>query len=69
MRSPTLSVVHAARAMNMAVGIFFLAGVSDFGDFHVEGQCLAGQWMIGVNIHIEAAYLDYGYLHLPLLSL
>ena len=62
-------MIHTARAMNMAVGVFLLAGIPDLRDFHIEGQSLTGQRMVGVNIHIEAAYLYYGYLHLSLLGL
>src|SRR5690606_4339672 len=42
-------VVMPTRAMDMAVGEFFLAGGAHVGDFHIEMQAAAGQGMVGVD--------------------
>jgi len=42
-----LVVLVATRAMYMAVLGFFFAGITNFGDFHLKCQRLAGQWVVG----------------------
>lgn len=60
------SVIHATRAVHVAVGIFLFAGVPDSTDFHVEGQRLASQWMVGIDIYIKSPDLNDGDFDRPL---
>ena len=57
------------RAMGMAVFGFIFSCFAYACYLHVEGQLLAGQRVIAINIHIEAADLEHGYLHRTLLGL
>jgi hypothetical protein len=55
--------------VNVSVGSFFLAGVPDFHDFNVKSKRFSRQRMIGIDVDIEPADLDYSDLYRPLMSL
>jgi hypothetical protein len=48
------------RPVHMSVFGFFLAGITDLGYFHIKSECLTCQRVIGIDIDVEAPYLDYG---------
>ena len=62
-------MLHATRAVDVAMGFLFCAGIAHLGNFNVEGQHLPGQRMVGVYVNVESAHLDYGDLHRPLAGL
>ena len=52
-------MVVAVRTMHMAVRNFFGAGGAHFGDLAAEGQRLACQRVVAVQVHFGALDLDH----------
>ncbi len=51
------------------MGFFFIGGITHLGDFHIKGQALASQRMVGIHIDIEAPDFHHRYLNRALLGL
>ena len=58
------SVVMAAFAMDVTMGNFFLAGVTNVDDLDLEVQALAGQRVVAVNGDVVAFQVADGDLSL-----
>jgi len=52
-----------SRAMHVTVFEFLVTGIPDTCDFDIKGQLFTGQWVIAINIDVEAADFQYGYLN------
>ena len=49
--------------MHVTVLEFLVTGIPDICDFDIKCQLFTGQWVIAINIDVEAADFQDGYLN------